>query len=135
MGAWGHGAFENDDAGDWIHDLLESEGLTLLASSLEVPADDSYLEAPVGSVIVCAAEVLAALRGFPSEALPEDLATWVGHHKKDAWQALLPRASARLDRVLAERSELRELWEENASEYPAWRDSVMDVKRRLNVSK
>ena len=67
MGAWGIGTFENDDAGDWVDRLEESEGLTLLTETLAPAADPSgYLEAPTCTEALAAAEVVAALAGRPA---------------------------------------------------------------------
>lgn len=30
MGAWGHGPFDNDDAGDWVWELEESEDFSVV---------------------------------------------------------------------------------------------------------
>jgi hypothetical protein len=40
MGAWGHSAFENDDALDWVAELEEVENTSIL-----IAAFDAVLEA------------------------------------------------------------------------------------------
>jgi len=45
---------------------------------------------------------------------------------------LAPKAVAALDDVLADKSELKELWQENEADFPAWLQLVQDIKRRLS---
>ena len=60
MGAWGSGPFENDDACDWLDELADS-GVAALREALALADAADYLEAPDGSVVVAAAEVVVGL--------------------------------------------------------------------------
>ena len=133
MGAWGTGSFENDDAVHWITDLGESTDTALLEEALEPKeVEGYYLEAPEDSRILCAAEILAALLDRPSSALSEDAAAWVATHRALDPQFLIPKALGKIERVLAEHSELKELWAENEIDYSRWEKVVFDLKARLS---
>jgi len=90
-----------------------------------------YLQAPDCVAILCAAEVLAALRGRPCPDLPDEVREWVGVHRRLDVTPLLAMAIAKVDRVLAAHSELDELWKENEADYPTWRAGVDDLRSRL----
>jgi len=127
--------FENDDAQDWIVELQEDGSVDFLVSSLSADeAGGGYLEAPEGARILCAAEVVAAAVSGDRDALPEEAASWLKGQRDFDFARLAPLAKAGVDRVLAEHSELRELWEENADLFPEWRTSVTRLRSRLDTS-
>ena len=79
MGAWGFGSFENDDALDWVGDVVEGRGLKPVEAALDAvlgPRADFGIsgEAECG---MAAAEVVAALAGAPVEDLPEEITAWM----------------------------------------------------------
>src|SRR5687768_11336713 len=80
MGAWGIGNFDNDDAADWVYELAESDGTDVLVRALEAATSDGYLEAPVASAGLAAAEIVAALLGNAGKALPDDVRKWLGQN-------------------------------------------------------
>ncbi|HVV19487.1 MAG TPA: DUF4259 domain-containing protein [Pseudonocardiaceae bacterium] len=111
MGAWGTGPFDNDDAADLAGSLddLEPEDkpAAIREALLEAAEETDYLERDAGGAAVAAAALVAAQQpdgdtidtiSGPKQSipdLPEDL------------RALAVQA---LTRVLAEDSELNELW-------------------------
>ncbi len=133
MGTWGVLAFDNDDANDWEFGLEDVENLSLVESALSsVEQAAGYLEAPVASEALAACEVLARLLGHPGyhNAYTETVDRWVSAHPGTPPAPLLARASAVIRRILADESELRELWDDSqlASE---WRSAVADLESRL----
>jgi hypothetical protein len=129
MGAWGAGTFENDDAGDWVYQLEEAEGLELVQRTLAAAADPpGYLEAPTCSEALAAAEVVAALAGRPAPDLPEEVRRWVGGHRLSVDAEL--RTSLRAVDQIAADSELKELWAES-EESEAWVERVQELRSRL----
>ena len=68
MGAWGHGPFDNDDAGDWVFEL-EDSGVSALRSALQL--DGGYVEAPEAAAGVAAAAVVGVARGLTVESTEE----------------------------------------------------------------
>ncbi|UQS27533.1 DUF4259 domain-containing protein [Amycolatopsis thermalba] len=119
MGTGGIGHFDNDEAADFaneLDDLPAGERVALIRTTLETAADDSgYLEAPEGMLAVAAAALVASQvpdgdpvddSYGPEEPLPALPAE------------LRPLAVRAIDRVLGEKSELDELWEE--PDRPSW---------------
>jgi Domain of unknown function (DUF4259) len=133
MGAWGVLAFDNDDANDWAYGLEKTSDLSLVVSTFAQVDEEDYLEAPAGSEALAACEVLARLLGRPGyqNAYTERVDQWVKQHPEKPSPALLGRASAVIDRVLADKSELRELWDEGDSE--EWLQAVEDLRGRVRV--
>ncbi len=129
MGAWGHGPFENDDAGDWIAELEESEDFSVVQAALEaVVRPGTYLEAPECSTAIAAAEVVAASLGRPVTGLPEEAGAWIA-----ARGAAPPRIVGLAKQALAairSESELRDLWEEGDG-FDEWVKSMSDLEARI----
>ena len=131
MGAWGTGTFENDDALDWIADFCESPSEGDLVAALSAAADvDGYVEAPDAANALAAAEVVAALKGAPTDSaviadyLP--VMEQAGIRPTDVLMALTLRA---IDRVVSN-SELKELWDE-VDDSPAWYAAVAALRERV----
>ena len=131
MGTWDIGPFENDTAADFAYTLDETakderENLVRTTMIRTIETRD-YLESPEGAEAVAAAALVAAqcLGGDPvntsygpGEVLPifaDDLR---------------PLAVEALDRVLAEASELADLWDE-APDGPKWRQSISRIRAVL----
>jgi len=128
MGAWGSGSFENDDAADWLAQLgtIEPDDLTKIFG---IAADDTaYFEAPAASVVVAAAEVVAALNGCPLKEVPSEIVTWTTNRQAPTpeLKALALRA---LDRV-RKNSELKDLWLE-ADGLNDWTAAIQDLQTRI----
>lgn len=137
MSTWGHGAFDNDDASDFLGDLLESgQPVDDLRDALGTGAlDEGYLEAPDGSVAVAAAAVIAVAMAGPVEGVPAEQAAHVAELglAPDDVEQLTTEALAALDRVVAAGSELAELWGE-AGEAVAWRSALEPLRESLVAS-
>ncbi|MFE6338764.1 DUF4259 domain-containing protein [Streptomyces sp. NPDC057798] len=131
MGTWDIGPFENDMAADFAYTLDETDpdkrqDLVRTTLSGTIRAQD-YLESPEGAEAVAAAALIATqcpggepLRTSygPDEALP----TFADDLRQLAVEAL--------DRVVAEKSELAELWDETPSG-PQWRQSISRLRAVL----
>ncbi|KJS53750.1 DUF4259 domain-containing protein [Streptomyces rubellomurinus] len=131
MGTWGIGHFENDSAADFSGSLDDAApggraGL-IRAALLRAAEGEDYLESDEGAEAVVAAALVAAQcpggtpvttaygPAEPIPALPVELR---------------PLAVEALDRVLAEESELAELWGEGA-ESEAWRQGIRTLRAVL----
>jgi hypothetical protein len=128
MGTWDIGPFDNDTAADFAGDLDEAaveERESMIRSVLKRAADPAdYLDAPDAERAVAAAALVVAQHPDgepacsiygPSEPLPEfptDLRTL---------------AVDTLDQVVAELSELAELWGE-AADGPKWRQDITRLR-------
>lgn len=135
MGAWGVLAFDNDAANDWAYDLEETTDLTLVGSALDevIGAGGEYLDSDLACNALAACEVLARLRGRAgyTNAYTETVDRWVAMHPIVPSAEVLSRASAAIDRILADDSELGELWDEVGGE--EWRAAVEELRRRLHT--
>ncbi|MEO6278352.1 DUF4259 domain-containing protein [Roseateles sp.] len=137
MGAWSHQPFGNDTASDWADVLMDATNLSYVEASLDrvLDAEGSYLEAPDAEEGIAAVAVLAQLlgRSKPIEDGPEGLNAWISGIGVRPSAALLDKARRVAERVVAEDSELAELWDdsEDAAE---WRASVAALLLALKTS-
>ncbi|MEU9382033.1 DUF4259 domain-containing protein [Streptomyces sp. NPDC048279] len=130
-GTWGIGPFENDLAADFAYTLDVTvrdrrEGLVRAMLARTIQTLD-YLESPEGTETVAAAALIAArcpggepisTSYLPDEALPV------------VADDLRPPAVEALDRVIAEASELAELWDETP-DGPKWRRNISRIRAVL----
>jgi hypothetical protein len=135
MGTWGERAFENDTANDWAYDLEDVDDLSLVESALEEleEAEDDDVDQDLACEALAACDVLARLLGKPGykDGFTENVDNWVASHKIKPPVSLLKRATAAIDRILGEDSELRQVWEKSDDGGKKWRAAVQDLRRRL----
>jgi hypothetical protein len=133
MGVWGIGTFDNDDAINWGCLLCQSTSTLLLVATLEaVSGRQRYVEAPECSMALAAAEVVAALRGSPDPALPDNVRRWVARNPVAVDIDLLMLARSAIERIRRV-SGLNELWRET-EDYDDWQSLLENLLRRLGVS-
>jgi Domain of unknown function (DUF4259) len=60
--------------------------------------------------------------------LPDEVTAWLRSNRAEVSQVDAALALSAVDRVLAEKSELRELWMDGGD---AWIEGVQDLRRRL----
>ena len=138
MGTWAVDAFGNDYAQDWAEDLKETSNLDAVENTLDVALEDNgdELEMPFAVEALVAIEVLARLQGKGGAHTGDSAAVddWVDARKPKARLRtdLAAKAGRVIERILSERSELRELWEES-EHYQEWLASVEDLRSRLNA--
>lgn len=132
MGAWGSGAFENDDALDAVDALVDG---TFELDDLREALDGGYLEAPEGSVALALVEVaLAALgRIDPPAALDEvDIRLLSTQLDNNAYELILRAAE---QAVRPDGSELYEVWEEaGEDECAEWRAAAVASVEQLRAA-
>lgn len=131
MGAWGPGSFENDDAMDWVAELLEARDFSLLRDAFEMVLEEGggYLEAPDCSTALAAAEVVAALNARGADDLPDEVKLWVSERLGRLPSGVNEQARRAVGAVL-ETSELKDLWDDSDAG-SAWRGGVENLLRRL----
>lgn len=128
MAGWGTGSFENEDAQKWLGEL-KSLGLDDLKNIFAHADESDYTEAPEASVVVAAAEVVAALKGAPNEKLPREIVDWTSHTKIDSPSDLSELAVRAVEKV-RRNSELKDLWLE-AEGLNEWTAALQDLQTRL----
>jgi Domain of unknown function (DUF4259) len=134
MGAWGTNSFGNDEAADWAFQLEGYDDLSLIEETIAkatVPPAE-YLDASDASEAIAAVEAVARLQGHWGErsAYTEPLDIWVERMKLTPPPALVNTALAALDRIVAEHSELRELWDDS-DDAAAWLAAVAELRGRV----
>lgn len=133
MGAWGFGAFENDDALDFLGDLQDAGSWKGASAEIQQIAAEmaggEYIEAPDACVLLAAGALAAHQRGRP-------VAAWNGESPLDAYPtcpdkvinfiaAALPRA------IRGPESELRELWRDT-DDFKDWVKESEAILEALN---
>jgi hypothetical protein len=134
MGTWGPGVFENDTACDFATAIASGGGVAALAQALDrvVSSGDSYLEAPDAEEGLAAAEIVARLKGSPGQptAYTASIDAWIRDLQTGVPDELIGKAKKSIARILAEPSELLELWTES-DEFDSWKRGVEEVSKRL----
>ncbi|MET7281787.1 DUF4259 domain-containing protein [Kribbella sp. NPDC005582] len=134
MAAWDATVFGNDDAADWAGDLADAGEDQRVAEALERAAGTArgeYLEASEGAQALAAAEIVAAAAGAPTGVSPYNERALAWASGRAGLVELIPVALRAIDRVVADDSELAELWEE--ADDPAWLKAVDDLRARLRT--
>lgn len=133
MGAWNYGVFDDDTAYDALDDLRES---------LEIISDmEKYFDAVIGAeyvdydeghyALVSAAVIDSVINDIPHRCDEDDYFEWTKSLKYLDFSPVKQKAVQAIDAVLSDNSELRELWEENAELYGAWREDKLSIQKRL----
>lgn len=128
MAGWGTGSFENEHAQKWISQLhaLRTDDLQSIFAHA---GTSDYLEAPAASVVIAAAEVLAAANGQPGDSMPREIAAWVGPNPEPPDVKLLGISIQAVEKVRIN-SELRDLWMQ-AEGLNEWSTGLRGLVQRL----
>jgi len=132
MGAWGMKGFENDGALDWMDALLETEGYSTVAETLDAVIADKCLDEFHCEASIAAAEVVAAAAGAPDQELPEELVDWLARQSQPE-PALISKANDVVSAIKA-KSGMRQLWE-ISEHFAQWNASMDDLNKRLGAAK
>jgi hypothetical protein len=134
VAAWGPGLFQDDLATDFVTEIVERDGIAVLHRALaQAGQARGHLLYEFSVHALIAAEVLAALGGRPTKALPPELQDWVvGRRGQPVPEALWPLATVAVARV-KEDSEISELWA-RSDEFGRWLEKVDDLLNRLAQS-
>ncbi|MGW1724434.1 DUF4259 domain-containing protein [Streptomyces sp. NPDC002306] len=132
MGTWNIHPFDNDTAADFANDLddaVMAEREALIRRALIRAADNQdYLEAPEAEEAVAAAALVAAqCSGSGPTSIPYGPEEPIPALPAD----LRPLAVDALDRVLADESELSDLWEESEGG-GTWREGIGRLRHALD---
>ncbi len=130
-------AFCTDEAAKWLQQLDPARGTAPVDQALRSVADSPDPRAAAGraEVALVAAELVAAMHGYPHPALPEPGRAWVtaigGAHemRTDADFDGLVMATRALDLIVTS-SQLSDARSEAAAD-EAWRAALDDLRMRL----
>jgi hypothetical protein len=134
MGAWGKGIYDNDDACDFVGEVVDSLDLSRINAAVnEVLNANQYLEAPLAAQGLVAADVVARLRGQWGDrnSYTGVIAQWAERAKVSASDELLLRARQVVQRVRTEPSELLELWSDDPDP-ETWHATLDTLLQRLS---
>ena len=142
MGSWGHHAFENDTALDWLTTFEANRSAAFISSTiLRTPREESQswihrllglrsnsIE-PSDEEVLAAIETLCVLRGAPSHIIPDELET---SNELDTSEITIEVCLRALD-YLEQESLLRSAWEEaGARQLGLWLGEVEDLRTRIS---
>lgn len=130
MGAWGTGAFENDDAADWLAELEGATDDRVLEAAFDAVLDGKDTDLMVEGPAVAAAEVVAAALGAPAADLPEAPSEWAKGQPGHTLRPSTYRKAIKAVDQIAERSEMLDLWSE-AEDFAGWQAAIVDLQTRL----
>ena len=138
MGTWGLGFFENDDAADFLYDLVSQQTHDPLRHAFEevLIAERwaaGYPEKPECDTALAAAEVVATLLGRPHRhSLREGhLTLWANDHPISGTDELVALAIAAIKQISVQ-SELKDLWyDESLETYETWYTMLWQLIDRI----
>jgi len=128
MAGWGTGSFENEHAQAWLGGL-KSLSPADVAQTFARANDVDYMEERDASIVIAAAEVLAAMKGAPNENNPRQIESWVGENKESGSPELIDVALQSVEKV-RRNSELKDLWLQ-AEGLNEWTAALQDLQTRL----
>ncbi|MBQ1495683.1 DUF4259 domain-containing protein [Acinetobacter junii] len=135
MGTWSHESFGNDTANDWAYELEDATDFSVIEAALQVALDegDEYLDADLAMEAIAAIEVIAKRlgKGTQSDVYTEKVDQWLETISEQPSDGLLSLAKRVLERIVADDSELKELWLES-DEYELWLGNIQQLNDALN---
>ena len=120
MGAWAVGNFENDDALDWVSDIIESSGIEKLLFPINsVLSNQEYLESSTCSEALVSIEIISAYKNADCSNVPEEVKIWLStkkgflFRKKPEFTSIHTElAKQALEKIISS-SELKDLWQDS----------------------
>ncbi len=133
MGAWDFAVFDDDTAYDVLDDLKESSNII---KDMEKYFDDvieaEYVEYEEGYYALVSAAVLdSVMNDTQYRCDDEDYFEWIKSLKLIDLTSLQSKAIKAIDVIISDKSELKELWEENEELYLSWREDKRSIQKRL----
>ena len=134
MGTWSHESFGNDTANDWAYELEDATDFAVIEAALQVALDegDEYLDADLAMEAIAAVEVIAKRlgKGTQSDVYTEKVDQWLETISEQPSDDVLSLAKRVLERIVADDSELKELWLES-DEYELWLGNIQQLNDAL----
>lgn len=135
MGTWDTSMFGNDAAADWAGSFGQNPTLRFIEETLDlvILESNNYLDSDIACQGLAAAEALARAKTRDGEESPYSRAVdeWAASFTGTIPDNLFGKAATVTDLVVAENSELNDLWMEAEGSYDVWRSEVQRLKERL----
>lgn len=125
MGTFGISNFANDSALDWLASFNSRRSIAKLEKQLTHFLQTNADEAEA----LAAAELIAAISGYPADDLEVDLETWCDKQRKRLTPELRTLAHTAVTKIVTD-SELRTLWLET-DDFARWEALQRDLRTRL----
>lgn len=132
MGSWAAHGFGNDEALDWLNDLIDEHDIYFIHNTLQIIAEFPAGDKPEPWDCECAlaaAEMVAAAKGKPSEDLPEEARQWIDAYGFQADEEAIELAQKAIQRIERD-SFLRDAWEDSGNGNQ-WFEALADLRARL----
>jgi hypothetical protein len=126
--------FGNEQALDWLSDLLDEQDVYFIHNTLEIIADYPGDEGPNIWDCHCAlaaAEMVAAARGKPPADFPEAARRWLQSYPLELDEELMGLVQKALDRIELH-SELKDSFAEGPG-LPEWYELLGDLRNRTGL--
>jgi Domain of unknown function (DUF4259) len=131
MGIWGSGIFDNDDAMDFVEQLVPLRNISSLRNALyKVVEPQHYLELPECCIALAAIELIAAMKNKNYSLLPEFARTWAIDMNFSINAQLIGLAQNAIQAITTE-SELQNLWSKSDI-YNDWIEVIVGLTERLD---
>lgn len=133
MGAWGMGVFDDDTSCEIMEDAID-EGISIenLIDKALASSKEDYIEYTECHEIIVAGAMANSLINEVNYEGVDDLSAWLKNQNKEKVTPHKANLVIALNKVLAENSELNELWLENKDDYPTWRGNIESIVSGLN---
>lgn len=135
MGAWNYGVFDDDTAYDALEDLKASSNIAAdMEKYFDAVIEAEYVEYDNGQYALVSAAVIDSVTNKTQYRCDDETYfQWIETLKHFDFSSLKQKAIAAIDAVLSDRSELKELWEENERLYHTWRADKISMCERLRA--
>ncbi len=146
MSTWGPGAFDNDDAMDWLTDAIEADSPALVREALQAAMGaqperfqqlfgargaGKPLKADTANAALAAAALVAAVHRRDTATLPYEAVAWVGQWAELGTPAMVALARAAVGRVRLH-SKLADQWAKS-KDAGAWLAGLTQLQARLGA--
>lgn len=133
MGAWGMGVFDDDTSCDLIYEAIESDAESFVGRAIE-NKDSEYLEYDECHEIIVAGAIMDMLLNKTSYAHnTEEFDQWLQLQDPSKLTRFKNDIIECLNIVLSDKSELKELWEENEESYPKWKANILGIINSVGI--
>lgn len=126
--------FDTEEAEEWLEDLQESPGFSLLHNAIEVAiimgqSQDGLATAECYNALI-AIELLTALHNHASSTLPESFALWVTTNQHLRLPRHIEQRAQHALKQIRQDSELQQQWQKHA-QHEQWLSQLNDLEQRL----